>query len=1023
MLLKLYLFIIVILQARISFSLPTAVDLRCEHLLSPLGVDNLQPMLSWIPVVDSSTKAIIQTSFLIEVSLSSSFSAIYFTNNQTTNHTEFIFPSNIIQYDTTYYWRITWAGCVFNNCSQSFVSVPSDPTTFTTTVSPSLWKTAPFLSCKNVGACDFIRSPVFTAPGTPIRAMLHLSTAGWIEAYINNQKVETNIVLEGSWTQYNVRLPTTTYNVTDYIVNGNNVIGLFLGNGWWGHLGHRATGTIVLSITLENSNNPIYIIPDANTWYGNSGPILGDDIYNGEVYDLRQERPNWTSPTYDIRGWDNTTIVNDPILQNTSLTWQRVQPVMARRDASQIISAISVTQPVNSTQYVIDYGVNSAGWTRFILPANCPSSTSISLRHAENLFSNGTIDQGNLRTAQATDTIICDGRNISYVYEPRFTYHGFRYVGIDNWPTNFVLPDVSMFFKIEVHNAVEWDVTVGSNSLLPSSRMQNRNMNNSTGSSFNSTSSLLPSSFIQFGNINNATGSSLNIIQDLIVRGQLSNLYGGVPTDCPQRDERQGWAFDGSVSSESAASNFDMQAFYKGWLQSIIDAQNSATILNDCSPNSPIYPDCQGAVCDTNPHLAGLFGYQPADVSWGGAINVIFDLLIRHYHDIETLNTATSAVFAWADYLLRVADKSPNVGLVTYHWYGDWLQPNKVSSDELTSQQTSAFSFLLTLRASITAAQLTNNTNAEIMYTQAYELGVSVYKQVYLNTTSNCYGSGSQAEQVYPAYLDFFSSTENNYTELIDFVNTCLIPAIIENDYHVDTGIVSTKYLLEVLSRIERTDIGLILALQEDFPSWIAMFKQFGQTCITEHWDPISNPSGDDMSSRNHPAFSSIGSWMYQAILGIRSGDEISVEFSGPGLVPFMNKSAIHFQEDFGFRKIFISPEYVINNEVMNGNGGMRSNSGWIGLQWQNNYNSSFTMNVTLPVSTIGIIRFPGIQWNANSVSIMETGLCSNTTLWINGIYQSNHTCEGIYNGYNCGIKNDRVCFSTGSGYYQFMMV
>jgi alpha-L-rhamnosidase len=975
-----------------SPALLPAVDLRVEGLRAPLGVDTfasaLGVLFSWVPAASAGSRGVAVTGFRLEVSSAPDFGAglVYDSGFVASNASSARAPPSALGEDARYYFRVTWRGCELaadgGACAGPASDAPPSSSAFVTGLAQSTWGLQQWLSCATVGACDYLRSPAFALPAAPLRATLHLCTAGWVEAWVNGQRAGGDAALEGSWTQFNKRMPCTAYDVAPLLAPGtSNALGLVLGNGWWGHLGHRATASALLSIELA-AGERLYIGTDAGSWRGSAGPIVADDIYDGEAYEMQREIPGWSLGAFNLSAWDATAQVGamEPLLQEAARSWQAVQPVVARRNST--IAARTVTRP-SPAQYVVDFGVNSAGWTRLLLPGGCPAGASVALRHAEVLFPDGTIDQGNYRTAKATDTLLCDGRAQPYEYEPRFTYRGHRFVGVEGWPgPPFPAPTPSMFLKVEVHNAVEHGGDATPSALA-----------------FSSASQALP------------------LIHELVRRGQLSNLHGGVPTDCPQRNERQGWMADASVSAESAISSWDMRALYTSWLRTIIDAQGSAVENKDCDPKSPIYPDCQGADTDTSPHMAGLYGNRPADPSWGSALDIVYDLLLRYWGDGAWAEGAYPSLAAYTEYLLRVADASG--GLVVFHYYGDWLQPNQVASTELVSQQTSAFNYLRSLRSAINAAAVLGHAEDAERWTARYLAGAAAYNAAFFNASgSGCYGGGRQNEQVYPAYLSLVPGGD---AAVPAFVERCLLPAIAANGTHVDTGIISTKYLMPLLSRAGHSPTALALALAEDFPSWAGMSRVFNQTAITEHWNPSSNPSGNSMSSRNHPALGSVGAWLYQALLGVRLGDDATANFQAPGLPPGVPSPTGRLPQDgYGFSRAVVAPEVVEDPRLTGAQGGVWTASGWVGASWLLQASGILQLNASFPVGVRGEVRTPGGgQWAPSRVTVVEA-LSGGKTVWAGGAFEAG--VPGVFGGGPCSNSGLRLCLAVGSGDYAFVV-
>jgi hypothetical protein len=308
-------------------------------------------------------------------------------------------------------------------------------------------------------------------------------------------------------------------------------------------------------------------------------------------------------------------------------------------------------------------------------------------------------------------------------------------------------------------------------------------------------------------------------------------------------------------------------------------------------------------------------------------------------------------------------------------------------------------------------------------------------------------------------------------------VERCLVPAIRANNTHVDTGIISTKYLMPLLTRAGRTDLALSLALNTDFPSWGGMALQFGATAITEHWNPTENPSGDAMSSRNHPAFGSVGSWLYMALLGVRLGDAATAAFSVPGLPPGVPgggaAAGTSVADGWGFARALVAPELVTSANLTGVVGGVRTRRGWVGAAWSASSSSAsesfpsasaataaaaaarraavtttwtLSLNATFPPGVRGgVWTPPSSPWSPTSPSTTVSevsgacgaddvgavgtvgggtggggGVGAGVVVWANGAFVPG-ACRGVFAGAACGRKGDRICLDVGSGDWMFV--
>jgi len=367
----------------------------------------------------------------------------------------------------------------------------------------------------------------FAVRGQVRRATAYVTGLGLYELHLNGKPVGDHI-LAPEYTVYGKRVQYQTFDVTDLIASGDNAVGAILGDGWYAGRFFAAPAPsdrpfhgqrgLIMRLDIELANGKTQTIATDESWRCTSdGPILSDSIYDGEVYDARKEMPGWDRPGFDDSQWHAVRIADD--LARTHLVWQRNEP----------IRVVQERRPVNMTEpkpgvYVFDLGQNMVGWCR--LKVRGPAGSTVKLRHAEMLNDDGTIYTDNIRGADQMDTYTkrTDGEE---VYEPRFTYHGFRYAeltGVSYKPTtgdilgrvfHSAAPDVGRF----------------------------------------ETSSEL-----------------INQIMHMIVWVQRGNMH-SIPTDCPQRNERAGWMGDIQSFGQTAIFNMDMAGFFSKWIPDVRDSQ------------------------------------------------------------------------------------------------------------------------------------------------------------------------------------------------------------------------------------------------------------------------------------------------------------------------------------------------------------------------------------------------------------------------------------------------------------------
>ena len=291
----------------------------------------------------------------------------------------------------------------------------------------------------------------------------------------------------------------------------------------------------------------------------------------------------------------------------------------------------------------------------------------------------------------------------------------------------------------------------------------------------------------------------LNQIHQNVWWGQLSNLM-SVPTDCPQRDERMGWTGDAQLSAEEAVLNFWMPTFYEKWLNDILDAQTD-----------------EGAVLAVvPPYWRGI----PGDPVWGTAITVIPWTLYLYYGDRRALEMTYEGVKKWVNFLLS---KSENYVCKMGTW-GDWCPPSHIFPSETPLEVTSTWVMYRDLSTLSAMAEILGRKEEASEYAALVEEVREAFNKAFLK--EDHYATGSQTCDVLPLALDMVPQ------ERVETVVKHLLRDIqVTHDNHLNTGIVGTRYLLEVLSKFSRADVAYIIATQTTYPSWGYMVRE-GATTI-----------------------------------------------------------------------------------------------------------------------------------------------------------------------------------------------
>ena len=567
----------------------SSVKLQVEHLRETLGIGTDSPRLSWI--VETDIQGWHQSGYEIE-----EHDADGKLLNQT-GHVESN-QSVLVSWPFTPLasrQRVSIRTRVWGNeggVSEWSESVPLEVGLLAT----SDW-TASFISpawdedTKKSNPSPYLRREFELRPGIK-SARLYITSLGLYEAEINGKVIGDHVFSPG-WTVYDERLRYQTFDVTGMLSEGQNAIGAILGDGWFrGRIGfgggqrnmygeHLALLAQLEVQYLDGSSQRI-VTDDAQAWRAATGPILLSGIYDGETYDARLEHWGWTRPGFDDSGWSGVRTVEWNL---NALEAPLGRPVRRIEE----VAPVSIHKSP-SGKTIVDFGQNLVG--RLSMRVKGQAGHIVTLRHAE-VLENGELGTRPLRFAEATDRYTLRGGETE-IWEPRFTFHGFRYVEVNDWPGELRLEDLS---AVVIHSDME-----------------------RTGW-FECSDPLL------------------NQLHQNVVWGMRGNFL-DVPTDCPQRDERLGWTGDLEVFSPTASYLYDVSGLLQSWLRDLAVDQRKS----------------DGRVPHVVPNVLGK--NSAAAAAWADAATVVPWVLYQRFGDSKILADQFESMCAWIDHIATVAGES-----------------------------------------------------------------------------------------------------------------------------------------------------------------------------------------------------------------------------------------------------------------------------------------------------------------------------------------------------------------------------
>ncbi len=801
-------------------------DLKCEYKKNPSCIDTANPRFCW--KIRSNNKNVMQTSYSLRVIDGVSGKIIWKREEESSDAVHLPYEGIRLESNHRYYYSVE----ITDNYGEKAVSGKMDY--FVTGIlDPELWlgkwigkekKT----SKDHMDICPILRK-TFSLPKKVKYARVYISAMGLYELHINGQVVG-DFVLTPGWTSYNNRIQYQSYDVADLLEREQNTIGVRLGDGWhngeisFNHKKHtygENTGVIAQLMIIYEDDSEDIIVTD-ESWKTTDGGVIFSEIYDGEIFDGNKEPSGWDTKEFDDTFWEKVII-----LERT-----KANLVGTINEGTKRIEEIKPTAIIKTPagETLIDMGQNMSGWVKVTVTGR--QGDKVHLKHGEILNGDGNFYFDNIRLAKQETCYTLTGKG-EEVYEPHFTFQGFRYVKILEFPGE---PALYNFTGVVIHTDMEPTVKFSCSDPL------------------------------------------INQLWHNLIWGQKGNFI-DVPTDCPQRDERLGWTGDAQIFCRTACFNFGAGAFFTKWLEDVKADQFSTGAVPFVVPN--VLPQDWSFLTECK------LGYEHTSAAWGDAIAVCPWTLYICYGDIQILEKSYHSI---EKYVAYIRDGHENGSGNPYLWdwgpqLGDWLA---LDHSEGSYRGKTDENFVATAYYAYTVgilckcARVLGKVEDVITYTELHNNIIKEFKKYYMKDGRIL--QSTQTSQIIPLEFGLLEGKE------IEYAVEKLVGLLEENDYHLTTGFIGTPYLCHVLSKYGRSDIAYRLLMQKDYPSWLYQVLK-GATTIWEHWDgkkPDNSFWSPNMNSFNHYAYGAIGDWLYRTVAGIEIDEE------NPGYKHFIIKPSIN---------------------------------------------------------------------------------------------------------------------------------
>ena len=817
---------------------PTCRRLRVEYLSRPLAIAADAPRFSWI--VDH-----VQNAYRVEVC--DGAGVIFWDSGRVESRqtSQIEYSGDPLAPDSDYHWSVTsWShnqemigastfgtAVDLDDWTASWIEPVQQPTTeerysFAAALRGEQPATPPEDRLQPV---KLLRQG-FNLAAAPVRARLYATARGCYTAWINGTRVGQEVLAPG-FDSYATRLSVQTYDVTELLEAGDNTLAVALADGWWAgrigltgssaQFGQRTSTSWQLHLRFADGSSRI-ITSDGTVRCG-TGPWQYADLFIGERFDARKLQRHWNAPGFDDSGWERVVdlgpagpglvpFAGEPVRRVATLEPVRIHP---EREA-----------------VVVDFGQVIAGRLRLRL-RGVPAGVSIVVEHSETLAADGSwFSNITGPNKDQRDVFISAGDEV-FEWEPEFTFHGFRYARISGVDT--LDPD---------------DVVAV----------------------------VIASDLEQTGSLH-TSDSRLNRLHANVVWSQRGNFL-SIPTDCPQR-ERAGWTGDIQVFAPAAANNAMVAPFLSRWLQNLRADQLPDGQIPIISPRSPF--DNESVDED------GL-GAIVSAAGWSDAIAIVPWTIYERFGDLRVIEENYPAVRAWVSWQKEEALRGGIPGRLaggqlstrqrenhhrlhnTGNHFGDWLTPSTFETG-LPKHEAIALSPKLT---SEYIAPMFQIHSARIAARMAGVLGLAREQEELAG-----YAAGVQQAFV-EEYVDDRGRLPLPWQGIHALaLGLGLVPErlrqacgdelarlVRERGDRLDTGFLSTPYLLDALWDTDHRELARRVFWQNQTPSWFYAVDQ-GATSIWESWDSVATDGAVGPSSLNHYALGCVDDWIFRRVGGI----------------------------------------------------------------------------------------------------------------------------------------------------------